>query len=262
MLLHHVGYDHVHDADFRIDRPDGSGDWLLLILKSESLFLLGGKEVYVPENSVMIYPEGVPQFYRCMPQYSFANDWLHFEFEPGEQERFEALDIPAGKPAPMGNVSFLSYCMKMISEENAARQRNSADNLQLWFWLLLNRISDMLHQTETVRTDLTYEMLLTIRSKIYTEPYVQRTVDWSSHEVRMSRTAFQYYYKKYFGVTFMQDLITARIAFAQMLLTTTDMTVRDIAYKSGYRSYEHFARQFHERCGCTPMEFRDKSEKK
>ena len=256
MILHHVGYDHVHDADFRIDRPNGSGDWLLLLLKTESLFTLDGKEIYVPENSMILYPEGMPQFYRCMPQQSFANDWLHFAFAPEELERFAALDIPCGRPENMGNIAFLSFCMKMISDENATRRRNRSDNLQLWFWLLLNRISDMLHRSDTIKTDLTYEMLLTIRSKIYAEPYIQRTVDWSAHEVRMSRTSFQYYYKRYFGVTFMQDLIRARMAFAQMLLTTTDMTVRDIAWKAGYRSYEHFLRQFKEHCGCTPLQYR------
>lgn len=256
MILHHVGYDHVHDADFRIDRPEGSGDWLLLILKTESLFQIGGKEVYVPENSLMLYPEGMPQFYRCMPQHVFGNDWLHFALDPGEQERIEALDIPLGVPAVLGNIAFFSLCLKMISDENATNRRNRDENIQHWFWLLLGRISDALHPTTSFRPDLVYEMLLTIRSKIYAEPYVQRDIAWSAHEVRMSPTSFQYYYRKHFGVTFVQDLIRARISFAQMLLTTTDMTVRDIAGKSGYRNYEHFARQFRQQCGCTPLQYR------
>lgn len=257
MHLHHVGYDHVHDADFRIDRPDGSGDWLLLVLKTESLFQLDGQEVYVPENSVMLYPEGMPQFYRCMPQQSFANDWMHFAPEPGEAEQIAALDIPLGVPLSMDNIAFFSLCIKMISDENATNRRNRDTSLQHWFWLLLNRISDALHAGEPVRTDLTYERLLTIRSKIYAEPYVQRDISWSAHEVRMSPASFQYYYKKYFGVTFVQDLICARIAFSQMLLTTTDMSIRDIAEKTGYRNYEHFARQFRGHCGCTPQQYRN-----
>lgn len=51
--------------------------------------------------------------------------------------------------------------------------------------------------------------------------------------------------------------INARIEFAKSLLTTTDMTIQDIAKKSGYRNYEHFERQFREKCGLTPQKYRN-----
>ena len=173
MELHNAGYNHIHDADFFIDRPDGSGDWLLLILKSEALFTLGGKEVYVPEGSLFLYPEGEPQYYRCMPQQSFANDWLHFAFSPGEKERFQMLDIPVCTPIQPNSTAFFTYCIKLLSDEYASLHRNREENLDLYFWLMVNRISDIIHETADTQTDEGYEMLLTIRNKIYAEPYIQ-----------------------------------------------------------------------------------------
>ena len=99
-------------------------------------------------------------------------------------------------------------------------------------------------------------MLLTIRHKIYTRPYEPRSIPWASHEVRMSTSAFQYYYKKTFGITFMQDLICARMEFAKNLLVTTNLSVREISRQCGYRNYEHFARQFKAQCGIAPGAFR------
>ena len=51
MILHNVGYDHRHDADFIIERPEGSGDFLLLILKTDAIFTLNGREIFVPKNT-------------------------------------------------------------------------------------------------------------------------------------------------------------------------------------------------------------------
>ena len=87
-------------------------------------------------------------------------------------------------------------------------------------------------------------------------PYLNWSVDGASHEMNMSRSAFQHHYKEQFGVTFIQDLIASRTARAKMLLTTTNMTIQDIAEQCGYRNYEHFARQFRSCCGMPPGEYR------
>ena len=51
MILHNVGYNHRHDADFFVDRPAGSGDNLLLILRTDAIFTLNGEDVPVPANT-------------------------------------------------------------------------------------------------------------------------------------------------------------------------------------------------------------------
>lgn len=104
MIVNNVGYNHCHDADFYIDRPDGSGDYLLMLLKTDTIFNIDGKNVIVPANSVFIYPKGKPQYYRCLPQHTFENDWLHFDFSAKDKEA-EFLDrkIPFETPIYMPN---------------------------------------------------------------------------------------------------------------------------------------------------------------
>jgi len=94
MIIINVGYNHCHDADFFIDRPNGSGDYLLLLLKTDSIFNLNGEDVHVPMNSFFIYKKGSPQFYRCIPQQTFSNDWIHFLFEIDEEKDFLSRKIP------------------------------------------------------------------------------------------------------------------------------------------------------------------------
>lgn len=59
-----------------------------------------------------------------------------------------------------------------------------------------------------------------------------------------------------FGKTFSQKLTDARMAAASQLLTGTDLSVTEIAERSGYSSIEHFSAAFHRQMGCSPREYR------
>ena len=45
MKINNIGYNHTHDADFVIQRTTGSGDYLLLLLKTPAVFTLRGKDL-------------------------------------------------------------------------------------------------------------------------------------------------------------------------------------------------------------------------
>lgn len=260
MIINNVGYDHCHDADFFINRPSGSGDYLLLILKTDAIFTIDSNDLIVPANSVFIYSKDVPQNYRCIPQHTFENDWIHFEFEADEEEYFLSLDIPYMTPVPMDNICFLSFCIKSIAHEACAGNIHGYENIRCYMMLIFNKISEQLNrkkETEILH-NLHYEMLTTIRNKIYSKPYEFRTIDSTAHEVRMSKSSFQHLYKKQFGITFIQDLINSRISYAKMLLTTTNFNICDVAGQCGYSNYSHFERQFKKKCGVTPAEYRKK----
>ena len=45
-------------------------------------------------NSFFIYKKGSSQFYRCIPQQTFSNDWIHFLFENDEEKDFLSRVYP------------------------------------------------------------------------------------------------------------------------------------------------------------------------
>ncbi|MBQ8687033.1 MAG: helix-turn-helix transcriptional regulator [Ruminococcus sp.] len=257
MRINNVGYNHCHDADFFIDRPDGSGDYLLLLLKTASVFTLEGKDVHVPAESFFLYQKGTPQFYRCVPQHIFSNDWIHFQLEEDEETQLLKSGIPLDTPIPVNNLNFLSFCVKSIAYEAYSANINREKSITAYMGLLFLKIQEQLFQPRDMVPDSRYEMLSTIRNKIYTCPYEVRTVESTAHEVRMSKSSFQHLYKKQFGTTFMQDLIQSRVSHAKMLLTSTNLSVSEIAVQCGYHSYAHFVRQFRSWSGVTPTEYRN-----
>lgn len=256
MIICNIGYNHHHGTDFYIDRPNGSGDFLLLLLKTDTIFLIDGKEVRAPQNSFFLFPKGSPQSYRSVPQQTFGNDWIHFEFENDEETLFSRYHVPYLTPVPMDDFLFLSYCVKMISNEFYSTHKNREHNIHCFMALIFSKVEEQLANSVQPVGTSAFEMLSSIRNKIYKKPYEHRTIAGTAHEVLMSESAFQHLYKKLFGISFMQDLIESRIQHAKLLLSTTDLTVLEIAKQCGYANYGHFVRQFKKRTDDTPTQYR------
>lgn len=258
MIINNSGFSHCHDADFFIDRPKGSGDYLLLLLKTDSIFTLEGIDRKVSKNSVFIYRKGTPQFYRCIPQNTFSNDFVHFDFENTEEKIFAKYNVPYNTPIPTENLNFLSFCVKSITYENYSCNKNKKQNILNYMALIFSKIDEEINAENDTAFDNKYEKLSIIRGKLYSRPYDFHRVEEAAHELRMSKSLFQHNYKKKFGVTFIQDLIKSRTEYAKMLLSTTNLSIDAVSSQCGYKTYVHFTKQFREQTGCTPSEYRKK----
>lgn len=63
-------------------------------------------------------------------------------------------------------------------------------------------------------------------------------------------------FQKTLGTTLISYITQHRISHAQRLLTTTDKTITDIAFQSGFLSISRFNDAFVRSCGCAPREYR------
>ncbi len=256
MYITNVGFNQWHDADFFIDRPAGSGDHLMLLLKSDALFVFAGGERLVSEGSAVLYRKGTPQLYRAKGS-RFGNDWFHFLPDNAEDERLlEALDLPFDTPVKPGSISELSMLVDMMCREHYSTDIYRADSTDLLLKLFFFKLSEKLHRSGGVGGGTNYEKMSLLRSKIYNDPALGWNIEGLSHELAMSQSSFQHTYKKLFGVTPMNDVIAARIERAKYLLSSTGHTIKQIAHMCGYSSDTHFVRQFGECTGKRPSEYR------
>ena len=222
----------------------------------KAVFNINGIDITAPANSVFIYPKGRPQFYRCEKGHIFENDWVHFDFESdSELNNFLNLGIPLETPIQT-NICFFSYCIKSIAYEHYSNNACSKQSIDCFMKLIFIKLREQFINIPQNHHDSKFDLLSTIRSKIYSKPYEQRNVDIAAHEIRMSRSAFQRAYKKQFGITFIEDLNKSRLEYSEMLLSTTSLTIEEIAMMSGYKTYVHFIRCFKNRNGITPSEYR------
>ena len=97
-----------------------------------------------------------------------------------------------------------------------------------------------------------------LRREIHQAPGLDWSLGEISKRLNISKSYAQKLYKKHFGISYMQDLIEARINAARQLLTATDLPVHEIAAACGYQNATHFMRQFKEITGLTPSAYRNR----
>lgn len=255
MKINRTGYHFIHNGNLSINRPNGSGDYLLLVLKTPAAFILNNEKCTAAANSFIFFNKGTPQIYRAIGT-EFINDWIHFDFSEREIASIKKLDIPFNKIIPLSRPSDISDLIRALTYSFYSKSPYKNEIIELYTKLIFIKLSEKLHyQTESSYSSF-YESISLLRSTIYNEPYNNWTIDSMSRTVNLSRSYFQHMYKKIVGTNAMNDVIQSRIEYAKHLLSSTSGTVVSISEKCGYSCEAHFMRQFKKMTGKTPKEYR------
>lgn len=221
------GHDSHHAAPCNIEHKNGSPDWLLLLVKSDAWFIVDSIQTPVLPGTAVLYAPGMPVHYG-RDQTGYSDDWLHFSAEEADMDGFlSSIDIPLGIPLYPEDFSRLSACMSLLCRSFRSPGDRHAE------------IMDQL-----------------LRARIYNDPAFPWDIGSLAAGQNISLSHFQHLYKQFFGISCRADIIFARIELAQMYLRQSDMTVHHIASLCGYSSELHFMRQFRQKTGRTPTEYR------
>ncbi|MDB5798246.1 MAG: bacterial regulatory helix-turn-helix protein AraC family protein 43 [Paucimonas sp.] len=92
----------------------------------------------------------------------------------------------------------------------------------------------------------------------YFRDHIEQTISLSdaAAAVHLSPTYLAHLVKRETGKTFVELLTGRRIARAKELLVHTDLSVKEIAYRSGFTDVAYFSRRFRQVEGCTPLSVR------
>lgn len=256
MKINNIGYNHFHDADFSIRRPNGSGDYLMLILKTAAFFEFDGKRITTEPNSFILYKKGTPQYYFASGE-QFGNDWFHFDMQSDDIELISSLQIPFDKVVSIGDINSLSQIIKSMCYENYSTNLYKTDSMELYLKLFFLKLSEKIQNSADDNVNSYYDKMSILRTKIYNMPYESWNVEWLAHEMTLSKSYFQHLYKQTFGVSAISDVINSRVEHGKYLLTSTDFSIKHIAERCGYDNDIHFMRQFKNKLGVTPSEYRE-----
>ncbi len=254
MKFHAIGIDVRHVGDFCIDRPTGSGDNLLVIFKTNALLVADDKEIIVPPNSAILYTAGQKQYYRSICK-SYVNHFLHFD--GGETDAFYAdAGISFNTLMQLDNIEIVEEILKMISREQVLNSKNKDMYMDMLIKMLILRIADslvdFLPDSQTPHT----RALEVLRADIYSNAGQFSSIRQLAEKMNLSSSHFQQLYKKQFGISCYEDLLTAKVKAAQYYLSSTMLSVKEIAALCGYENDICFMRQFKKRTGLTPTEYR------
>ncbi len=249
--LHAMGLNTCHSGDFIIDRPEGSGDCLLIIFKTDAFLTLGGERITVPADSAVIFDTHSPQLYGSVCD-SYENHYLHFGIEGDEDTAkiaFDRLLLP-------DNIIQSEELLRLLSRENVSVSQNRDEYISMLIKMVLLKLSEVTSGARTRFSDVRASELQALRAEIYASPAAFRSVDEMAARMNVSPSHFQQIYKKEFGQSCYDDLLSARITTAQFYLGGTDLPVYEIAHLCGYENTTCFLHRFKQRTGLTPSQYR------
>jgi len=258
MFITKLGYHYVHENTFSINRPNGSGDYLLLLFLSTAIIELNNEKKYVKPGSLIIYKKGSAQTY-CGYEQPFKNDFIHFDFSSETELSYLSSAVEFDTLYEISNIELLSKLILEISMEDLSNNPKKAESMILLLKLLFIKIEEQLTlTTEKASYSIYYRDLITIRSNIYNDVGKKHRVEDLANLLGLSPSYFQVLYKKTFGISCIQDVIQSKIEYAKYSLSHTSYQVKEIASLCGYDNDVHFMRQFKTLTGYTPKEYRNK----
>ncbi|MGN1339232.1 MAG: helix-turn-helix domain-containing protein [Oscillospiraceae bacterium] len=257
MIIGAIGYNYQHREKFVMERPNGTGCRLLLIVKEPSLFVINGEEYHVKKNSFVLFSPTAAYRY-CGEGEVYTDDWIYFNTDPEDEERLRELGIPSDEVMYLGRTDELSQLIQFMTYEHYSAEPGHDEIERLYSEILLLKLSRLItvqHAHSQVIADKN-NRFVQLRSRLYSMPEDVADVSQLAEESGMSRSGFQHTYKRIFGVSARTDIINARMERAKSLLISTSLPVMEIAFKCGYSSEYSFMRQFKNHFGKTPTEFR------
>ncbi len=251
MQLHAMGIATRHDAQFVIDRPNGSGDSLILIFKTPAMLKLNNDVLQAQAGSAVVFsPEFHQHYGACADEY--INHWVHFDCE-GDSTFLQHIGLHLNTLITPPDLASAERVLELLSIESVSAAQNSKESIDLMLRLLLTKLAD---GSEKGESSPYRSALRELRAAIYRAPSEPHTIDDIAASLSLSASHFQHLYKREFGVSCYEDIIAARHEMAKHYLRTTALPIKKIAELCGFDNDVHFMRQFKKRNGITATEYR------
>ncbi len=265
----------VHWRPSPMRRPDHHNEVELNFLASGTVtYLLGGTKTIVESGKLSVFWAAIP----------------HQIIDYGVKTAYYVATIPLQCFLQWRlPESFVQALMqgRLVCEPNAERAKSDGQLFAHWEEDLLRKSPDLERpvllemQARLIRLALNIPVQPKSRAKraristitdtglnkveqmacFIAQNYTERlTVEQIGKFVKLHPNYAMNLFQKTFGTTLINYLTQHRVSHAQRLLATTDQTITDIAFQSGFLSISRFNDAFRRACACSPREYRKSHE--
>lgn len=253
MMFQSIGYNFQHDKNFSIVRQNGLHEYLLLIIRSSSMFVLKNKEMQLTPNSMIILKKHSPHSFGSDGSV-YVNDWVTFTFNSDtEGYLFDKILFDRFVESKK-LVDECSNIVKLMQTENLNENTDKNIILNLLFKVVILKFKSGF---DDKINDPHYNAISEIRKFIINTPTEKYSTQKLADMAYMSKSYFQHLYKYYFHTTPINDVILSKINYSKQLLFTTNYSVKTISEMLNYNNDIQFIKQFKQFTGETPGQYRN-----
>ena len=247
-----------HSRHHRVDRPEGSPNHSLIYCAAGSGWASwpGMRRLAVPQDGVLILPEGLPHSYGASERAPWKIYWVHFNGRRSEE--FVAL-LRGDPSANLLAVPEADFIADAFEDTYRGLDEGLTDAGLLMMSTGLGRMLGLIHRYRRAPG----------RKARHAEERIARSMHWMRDRLgeplqladlaRAASLSVPHYcalFKKQVGRSPMRYLAQLRLQRACELLDRDERTVAEIAAEVGYANPFHFSRNFSAYMGLSPRAYR------
>jgi len=228
--------------------PEGEG-----IFRSEHV-----KETRLREGDMFLLFPGEWHSYHPLNNRGWKSFWIGFKGK-NIDDRVKAGFLSPEKP--IYHIGYSDEIVQLYKQAYAAALEEAAYSQQLMAGIV-NHLIGMMYSLERniqlmtrsqAQVDMISRARLRIRESLESDLTIQRVAE----DLGVSYSNFRKLFKEFTGIspaTYQQDL---RLQRAKELLSTTNMSIKEIAYRLNFESPDYFSAKFKIKTGRRPSELRN-----
>lgn len=248
-------------------QPSHHNEIELNLLKSGSVtYMLGGKKVVIEAGKLCLFWAAIPH---QVIAYSADADYLVATIP---LEKFLSWRLPNEFVWPLmrgsllsekttihaiGDASLFERWQEDLSTPGSALAKPALLEMQARLTRMAIATTDTINSSKIEKLNKADLNSAEKMACYIAQNYGQKiTVQQISDYVNLRSNYAMALFNKTFGSTIINYLTGHRVSHAQRLLSTTDRSITDIAYQSGFQSISRFNDAFCKLSGCSPSEYR------
>jgi len=225
--------------------------YLMIIVESGELTAcISGKEYIVYPGQILLINCYEPHSYKSLVKTTIS--WIHFDGNMSK-DFYEAIINSKGNILTPQNLQPIkSLCHKIIESMNESKNKCSEGDYSLMIHTLLNLMLTS-ENTQIIGNSENFQKVLSYINDHFSENI---SIDELAAIAGLTSYYFLRAFKKKTGVTPHQFIIDTRLSSAKYYLSSTDMSISDIAEKVGFSDESAFCQSFKKKNSTTPLKYR------
>ena len=267
-----VGYEEIAPGDSYPTRGHADGYYFDLdkgreLNEYQLLYITEGKGIFhsatvaeapLVEGDLFLLFPGEWHTYHPNPRVGWKSHWIGFKGR-NMDDRVKAGFLTPEKP--IYHVGYSAIIEGLYRRAFAAAREEAAYSQQEMAGLvnhLIGKMYSLERNIELSRNQQQVDMIDKARWRIRESLESETTIQGIAEELGVSYSNFRKLFKEYTGLspaTYQQEL---RLLRAKELLSTTDLSIKEIAYRLNFESPDYFSAKFKAKMGIKPSEVKTK----
>lgn len=263
----------THHADWNWQKVSSPFIRIFYIVEGEAMLHLPEEDVLLKPGYMYMIPAFVIHSYECHGIFKlyYIHMYEGFKNEVNLQDTYELpTEVRAGNSIrQLFEYVSSQYPDAMLPEPDPKSYDTSAQtsnyverymNMELWEKMELRgaMLMIMSHFIREAKPHIwtSDERMKQVLRYIHEHIADKIDVEDLANLASITKTYFIRLFKQEFGLSPVQYINLKKVERAQLLLYTTDCSVKEVAYKLGFSDHSYFIRLFHKVAGITPQEYR------